>query len=197
MIKTSPQKIRGPWDEGYALDFHTISSELIGYDEYGHAQFDTKRTEIGELLYRLKYRNDRSVIPEIVKTAATFIQSKKSWTINLVIPVPPSNPRGFQPVIVLAEKLASTLGVRFCGDCVTKIKNIPQLKNVYDASKRRNLLSGVFQVDSSKIREKSVLLFDDLYRSGATLNEVFSSLQNSGTVKHIFALALTTTRAKK
>jgi competence protein ComFC len=52
MVKTSPKKLKGPWEDGYALDIHTISSEFIGHNEFGHPQFDTKRTEIGELLYR-------------------------------------------------------------------------------------------------------------------------------------------------
>jgi len=55
MVEINPKIITGCWTEGFALDFHTLSSEFIGDDEYGHPQFDTKRSEIGELLYRLKY----------------------------------------------------------------------------------------------------------------------------------------------
>jgi len=35
MIETSPRQIKGEWTSGYALDFHTLSSEYIGDDEYG------------------------------------------------------------------------------------------------------------------------------------------------------------------
>lgn len=62
MINISPIKLPGNWFEGFALDLHTISSEFLGYDEYGHEVFDTKRSEMGELLYRLKYGSDKSVL---------------------------------------------------------------------------------------------------------------------------------------
>ena len=49
-MRTDPRHIPGCWDEGFALDLHTLESEFIGYDEYGHAQFDTRRSELGDLL---------------------------------------------------------------------------------------------------------------------------------------------------
>jgi predicted amidophosphoribosyltransferase len=197
MITTSPKKISGRWDGGYALDYHTVSSNLIGHDEFGHPQFDTTRTEMGELLYRLKFGNDQSVIRDIVATAADFVRSKKTWSIDLVIAVPPSSTRNYQPVIVLAEKLAKSLGVEYCKDCVKKIKSTPQLKNVFGAEERKKLLAGVFQADRSRIQGKSILLFDDLFRSGATMNEVASLLKKSGRAKHIYAFALTRTRVHR
>jgi competence protein ComFC len=55
MTKFTPRKIIGKWRDGVALDLHTLSSEFIGYDEFGHARFDTVRSPIGELLYKLKW----------------------------------------------------------------------------------------------------------------------------------------------
>jgi hypothetical protein len=62
-----PIKIEGNREIGYALDVHTKSSQLLGYDEFGRGVFDTERSQIGELLYRLKYRSDKSVIPDIIR----------------------------------------------------------------------------------------------------------------------------------
>jgi hypothetical protein len=42
MIETSPKGIEGEWASGYALDFHILSSEYLGGDEYGRPRFDTK-----------------------------------------------------------------------------------------------------------------------------------------------------------
>ena len=56
MINIHPKEIKGSWDQGYVLDAHTISSTMIGYNEFGHAEFDTLRSELGEMVYRLKYR---------------------------------------------------------------------------------------------------------------------------------------------
>jgi competence protein ComFC len=66
VTKIHPRKIDGPWADGRVLDLHSTGSEFLGYDEYGHEQFDTRRTEVGDLLYRLKYRNDLSALEEII-----------------------------------------------------------------------------------------------------------------------------------
>lgn len=42
MIATNPMRISGAWREGYVLDYHTISSEFIGYNEFGKPMFDTR-----------------------------------------------------------------------------------------------------------------------------------------------------------
>lgn len=62
MPRYNARKLTGPWTSGYALDMHTGSSVLIGYDEYGRAQFETTYSEIGVLLNRLKYHNDKSTV---------------------------------------------------------------------------------------------------------------------------------------
>lgn len=194
VIKISPKVIKGKWMDGFALDYHTVSSEYIGDDEYGHPQYDTKRTPLGELLYRLKYHHDRSVIDMIVTTTVDFVTSRV-WPIDLIIPVPPSSPRSFQPVIALAEQIAARLQKPFSDSAATKVKDIPELKNIYDFNKRTNLLAGAFRV-SPEVKGRTLLLFDDLYRSGATLNAVCSQITAAGAEK-VYALALTMTRSKR
>ena len=193
MAKIAPRQIKGKWDDGYALDIHTVKSTLIGYNEYGREKFDTEYTEIGELLYKLKSKGEKLSIDPITSTAADFVKSMK-WDLDLVIPVPPSNYRIFQPVVALADQLAKKLGVSFCADCVEKTKKTPGLKNIFDPGERAKLLEGAFSVNRPKIEGKRVLLFDDLYRSGATMNEVCSALRASGDVKVIYALTVTMTR---
>jgi hypothetical protein len=51
MVTINPIPITGPWDEGFALDSHTVSSRYLGDDAYGNPQFDTIRSPIGELLF--------------------------------------------------------------------------------------------------------------------------------------------------
>ena len=45
MVTINPIELSGNWTQGYALDIHTINSTFIGYDEYGHEVFDTRRSE--------------------------------------------------------------------------------------------------------------------------------------------------------
>ena len=55
VVKIDPMRLPGPWAEGYVLERrHTLSSGFLGYDSFGNPQFDTKRSDLGELVFRLK-----------------------------------------------------------------------------------------------------------------------------------------------
>lgn len=189
------RKILGKWREGFSLDLHTLSSTFIGYDEFGHSRFDTQRSEIGELLYKLKNKEDQTSVPEIVEAVETLM---KVWnpTVDILVPVPPSTQRAVQPVLVLAKAISQRLGMPLA-DCVMRTRDIPELKNVFDLDERAKLLEGLHAVDKSVTQDKSVLLFDDLYRSGATMNAITTELYMTGEVTDVFALTITRTRSNQ
>ena len=47
-----PIKLLGPWNDGYALDQYTVSSEYIGDDTFGRPQFINTYSEVGKLLHK-------------------------------------------------------------------------------------------------------------------------------------------------
>lgn len=199
MTSIRPILLKGRWREGFVLDFHTIGSTYLGDDEYGHPVFDTKRTEIGELLYRLKYRSDISVLDEIAQTATDFINGWKVG-VEVIIPVPPSRSgRSKQPVLILADTIGKRLDIPVRKSCITRAKKIPELKNIYEYQERIRLLEGAHTIQSSEsflIEKKKILLFDDLYRSGATMNAITELLYTRGQVADVFAFAITRTKIK-
>jgi predicted amidophosphoribosyltransferase len=192
----NPTRIIGRWREGFALDVHTISSIHVGDDEFGHPVFETRRSELGELLYQLKYRSDVSGVAEIARAVADFV---RKWDVRpeAIVPVPPTRgDRPHQPVWLVAAALGGLLGAPVCEKAVTKKKDTPQLKDVFDYNERLSLLAGAFGADPRDIRGRRVLLLDDLYRSGATMNAVASVLYDDGGAVDVYALALTRTRRK-
>lgn len=70
MISLHPIKLSGNWHEGFALDTHTVSSTFLGHNEYGHAVFDNQYSQIGELLYKLKSKRDKTVLSDIIEVTA-------------------------------------------------------------------------------------------------------------------------------
>lgn len=198
MINVSPIKLSGNWSEGFALDLHTISSEFLGYDEFGHEVFDTKRSGIGELLYRLKYKSDKSSLKEILDVTVNFLSNewKISRILDGILPIPPSRSRVLQPVIEVARGISPMLQIPLYEGFLIKVKETPELKNVYDYQKRLELLKDVFVTKNLSLKGKNVLLFDDLYRSGATFNAVTRVLYEKGVVNKVYVLALTKTRGK-
>jgi len=110
------------------LDYHTVSSDYLD-DDFGYKRYDTKRTDLGELLYQLKYRSNQAVVDELVEAAATFIESWQPGA-DVLVPVPASRPRATQPVVLLGEKLAARLNLLFAPDWVRRVREVPELKNV-------------------------------------------------------------------
>jgi competence protein ComFC len=80
-------------------------------------------------------------------------------------------------------------------DVMRKAPTAKELKDVFDYHERLKLLTNVYSVTSTDLRGKAVLLVDDLYRSGATLNAVTASLTNEGKVREVYAFCPTRTRS--
>lgn len=192
MTKINPRKIDGPWTDGRVLDLHSTGSEFLGYDEYGHEQFDTRRTEVGELLFRLKYRTDASALEEIGNVAERFI---RSWrvTFDVIVPAPPTRARRVQPLYQIADELAKRFRVPVVKAVSKKAAGAAELKNLREYHERQAVLEGALTVDARSIADKRVLLLDDLIRSGATLSAVARALGEAGAAA-VFAFALTRTR---
>ena len=195
MIAINPRKISGNWTSGYALDVHTLSSTHLGMDERGHDVYDTKRSEIGELLYRLKYRGDQEAAKEIIAAAADFVRPSRG-KFDLIVPVPPSGARAVQPVIILANGIGAALDLPVA-DCIATTRPATQLKGVMDAERRKEMLAGLHSVDAKVTTGKSILLFDDLFRSGSTMNAITELLLGAGKAASVRALTITRTRSNQ
>jgi predicted amidophosphoribosyltransferase len=195
IVKSDPIRLIGPWADGYVLErHHTLSSEFLGYDSYGHSQFDTRRSELGELVFRLKNRNDKSTLVDIADTAAAFVTERR-MPVEAIVPVPPSRRRPFQPVIEIADNVAERLSIPVLIGAVTKTKDTPELKDVFGYDERQKLLDGAFIFDRQTVEGRRLLLVDDLYRSGATATVVAQGLIDAG-ASAIYLLAITKTRTR-
>jgi predicted amidophosphoribosyltransferase len=193
-MKINPTNISRSFWQGVALDYHTISSKvnLIG-------QFETTRTELGEALYQLKYKFDRSKIPILAQVVSEYIRKSRIYhELKAIIPVPPSNfDRPFQPVLELTKSIAEKIALPSPENYLLKIKETQALKEIEDNDQRRLEMQDAFKVVDQCYRNESVLLFDDLYRSGETLNAVCQTLKNQGNVKMVYCLTITRTRTKR
>jgi competence protein ComFC len=191
-LEISPRRLKGGlWTDGYALHVHILSSRFIGYNEYGHPQFDSLRSPVGELLYQLKYRNDASAVDRLAEAAAEFL---KKWNppIEGIVPVPPSLSRKSQPVIAIAKALAERAGIPLWASCLSKVKQTPQLKDILEYDKRTEALKDAFSVISSESIGKTILLFDDLFGSGATVSHIVEVMKTQGRANAVYLLTLTT-----
>ena len=187
--------LQGNWRAGKAYDLHTVDSTYLGVDEFGHDRFDNQRSEMGELVYRLKYRSDRKAIAEII---GLLEEIKGIEKFDVIIPIPPTNKkRKFQPVGLIAQALGENRGVEVLQDCLVN-EGDEELKGITDPVARDDLLQKALQVTSNKkIAGRHVLLVDDLYRSGSTLRIATELVYGKGKAKDVCVLTMTKTRSNR
>lgn len=195
IIPANPKKLSGNWKDGYALAKHILKSTFLGENEYGYPQFETQRSQLGEAVFQLKYRSDKSKINDISETVCAFIKNKWSdISFDCILPVPPSKIRVTQPVIEIAKRVSKELEIPLSESDIVKIKATSQLKDLNSYEDRVNILKDSFEAKTQNLIGRTVLIFDDLYSSGATLNVLTDVLYNKSQVKTIYILTLTRTK---
>lgn len=111
--------------------------------------------------------------------------------IDYIIPVPIHIKRyfkrGYNQSELVARFLSQNLKKRMLKSVIVKIKNTrPQ--SLLTASKRKKNVCGAYKIKNSKlINGKTILLVDDIYTTGATVNECAKVLKENGVKKIIVA----------
>lgn len=184
--------LKGKWKGGWSLDLHTLSSKKLS-----DGSFENEYSKIGSALNQLKYRNVRSKADYLAACAENFLKTLHvTKFLKVILPVPPSNERSYQPLYDVAEKLGSRISKPIDCDYIYKTRKTDELKGIDDHHKRKSILSGAFKLNGTKYSGDKVLLLDDLYRSGSTLSEITNLLYSDGRVQNVYALTLTKTRTK-
>ncbi len=135
----------------------------------------------------------------IAETVADFLRQRQlHGSIDVLIPAPPSDTtRPFQPVYEMARKIGRRTGIFVNFDVLQKTKNTAPLKDIEDLATRRDILKDAFWMPPRALWGRRVLIFDDLYRSGATLCAIYRVVREEGQAGWVYALTITKTRTKR
>ncbi|HEY4356873.1 MAG TPA: hypothetical protein VGN16_14075 [Acidobacteriaceae bacterium] len=189
------RKLNGGWDLGYALHKHTLSSVHIGTDNWGHPRFDTTRSEPGEALFQLKYRNDLTQITPLAKQIQIALLPLFG-KVDLIVPVPATTARAKQPVDQLANALGELAKIPVFADMV--VKTMPTsgtgtLKDLHSRAEKDAALAGRFTLNECITNDGrwDVLLLDDLFDTGATMDAVCQALRTYRKINRIYVAAIT------
>jgi len=184
--RINPEWIEGTWKAGWALDSHSKCINKSG----------VKRTYLGELIYQIKYQGKKRYIPKVSRIIVKFLKTRYVLPyISVILPVPPSNyDREFQPLFEIAGEVGQLLKIPVDNKYIIKVKDTPQIKNIHDKELRRNILKNAFEVSDLRYKGRKVLLLDDIFDSGATLEVITELLYNDAQVDNVYVLAITRTR---
>jgi len=191
-VKVALREIKGPWDAGWVLDKHMLSSTYLGDDAYGHPRFDNQRSEVGEAIYQLKYRGDWSQARPLAQAIADSI-CPKLHRIGFIVPMPASNARNRQPVTEVAKELGELLGTPIFDELLCKAPNGKALKDLTTKAEKVEAIGDSFSVKDQIEGDGpwNVLVVDDLYDTGASMEAACKVLREYPKVRKIYVAALT------
>jgi ATP-dependent DNA helicase RecQ len=171
LSRDHPRQLSGPWNTGWALGFHS---------RYQGSEWT--RSPVGELAFRLKYQGDFNAIPPLVQKIKDLIQDHPEIAqVDAVIPVPSSVQREKDPVSSLASEIAKQVKINYW-PVLAKSRKTEQQKQFQTLAQKKANVAGAFQLQSS-VKGKRLLVLDDLFDSGATLEEITKLLKQSGADK--------------
>lgn len=181
LSRPHPRQLKGSWLAGWALDFH---SRFVGDQQI--------RGVIGDLVFRYKYGGQRELVNKLAGYWAELLEGHPEIPdLDGVIPVPPSMQREFDPVSHLAQALAARLGIPADLATLIKTRQTQPQKELKSLTAKQANVAGAFALQGH-VAGQNLLLVDDLYDSGATLNEAARTL-NHGRPASIIVLTLTKT----
>ena len=140
-----------------------------------------------EAIHYFKYYNIKSLSLTLSWLVMQKIKNfpwrnKKDW---LFVPVPLAKKRlkfrGFNQAKLIAHNLAFWLGIPISSDIIKRIKfRLPQME-VQNQKERIRNISGCFKINKNfnlvLLKNKKIMLIDDVITTGATLNECANLLR--------------------
>jgi len=117
---------------------------------------------------------------------------KLNWPIDIVVPIPLSDKRrkerGYNQVALVAMPLADSLKWLYKPQALKRVRETRSQVGL-SLEERRVNVTNAYQADAGLVRDKSVLLMDDVATTGATLSAAASALSVAG-AKKVYALTL-------
>lgn len=139
---------------------------------------------IKEALYGFKYKNQREYGDFFAECiCAQYGNTIRALGIDGLVPVPvhPSKKRarGYNQAEVLARRLGKRLQLPIYPSYLKRVVNTNPQKELNDKTRVKNLKSA-FKIGENEIKLKKVLLVDDIYTSGATIESCTGVLLRAG-----------------
>lgn len=139
-----------------------------------------------EAIHQLKYQDLRSLAHPLGKLLAErwLELAPPGLELDVIVPVPlhptRQRQRGYNQAALLARELAAHLHRPVIEDNLVRTRaTAPQVD--LDAEQRRTNVRGAFRCTGNGLSGKCVMLVDDVYTTGSTLESACTALRKAGT----------------
>jgi ComF family protein len=181
---------------GYAFPSKAISGEtaLCGACRRSLYRFDVARAwapfqdSVKEIIHQLKYGCHASLArPLAVRLASTYEAQRQRLRADWLIPVPlhptRKRERGFNQSGEIARHFSRIVGIPVAQYWLLRTRPTKVQAGLTRRERRHNV-SGAFAMSKhADVRGRTVLVIDDVFTTGATLNECARILRQSGAAR--------------
>lgn len=151
------------------------------------------------LVHHFKYQNKKKIARVLGLTLSNLITSDPILShADYIVPIPLHpvrlRERGYNQSLLLAQEAAFHSGITL-KDCLIRTKNTPSQTQL-DYTARAKNISGAYQLKKNldiSLKNKRVVLVDDVITTGATLSEAAKILIENG-VAEVYGVVVTTAR---
>lgn len=148
---------------------------------------------IKDSLYRFKYGGRQEYKDYYAGEIAARLGGKiRSWKAEALVPVPVHRSklrqRGYNQAGILAEELGKRLGLPVLTNYVTRCRRTRPQKSLND-EQRQNNLKKAFKICRNDVKLDTIIIVDDIYTTGSTIDEMARALKKAGARK-IYFIAL-------
>ena len=158
----------------------------------GRAVFQYQ-SPVREMLYRYKYSNRRDYTEFFAREAARLCGGwVRGLGIDLVMPIPLSQKRkrrrGYNQADLFGKRFAELCGLDYDAKKLVRIRHTAPQKQL-SVQERKNNLKNAFKINGNVVNLKRILLIDDIYTTGSTIDAAALVLKQSG-IEYVFYLCI-------
>ncbi len=143
-------------------------------------------------MYAFKYNNRREYADFYADSICDFYGNTiRGWKADVIMPVPLHKSRlrtrGYNQAALLGRCLARKLDIPYDEKTLFRTRKTTPLKELSDKERVTGLKSA-FQVSGNSVEYKKIILADDIYTTGATIDECARTLLSAGASEIYFAV---------
>lgn len=150
-----------------------------------------------KLVYSLKYDKKRYIAYHMAEIMADKFKEVNIGKIDLIVPVPlhkaKERERTFNQAYLIAKYLGRMLDKYVDNKSLVRIKNTKTQNKLTKDERKCNLKKAFKVIERDNIRNKNILLIDDVFTTGSTVDECSKVLLGSGASK-VYVLTFATGR---